>query len=219
LQRVLKAYSVYDKSVGYCQGMGFLTGLFLMYTNEEEDAFWMLHELLWGQRLNFHGLYSPHLPLTHQCLFQFDALLKKHCPLLHAHLTKHEIRTDLYATQWFMTFFIANFNAHFEVVLRIIDIVLFEGIKIVFRVGLYLLKHLEKRLLTLDFADLVVNLKKFEDVEILRDADRVIRGALKISISSSELKLLAKQWRKDGAKIIEHFVPGGIRLQMSKPTK
>lgn len=38
LFRVLKAYSMYDPLVGYCQGMGFLSALFLIYL-PEEDAF------------------------------------------------------------------------------------------------------------------------------------------------------------------------------------
>eukprot|EP00742_Colponemidia_sp_Colp-10_P004044 GILJ01004314.1.p1 GENE.GILJ01004314.1~~GILJ01004314.1.p1 ORF type:complete len:159 (-),score=16.76 GILJ01004314.1:7-483(-) len=38
--RVLKAYSLYNSEVGYCQGMGFITGLLLLYMSEE-DCFWM----------------------------------------------------------------------------------------------------------------------------------------------------------------------------------
>ncbi|KAJ0977620.1 hypothetical protein J5N97_013094 [Dioscorea zingiberensis] len=38
LYNVLKAYSVYDRDVGYVQGMGFIAGLLLLYMSEE-DAF------------------------------------------------------------------------------------------------------------------------------------------------------------------------------------
>lgn len=41
LRRVLKAYSLYDREVGYCQGMNFITGMFLTLMTEEE-AFWLL---------------------------------------------------------------------------------------------------------------------------------------------------------------------------------
>jgi len=41
LRRVLRSYSLYDKDLGYCQGMNFVTAMFLMYMSEE-DAFWML---------------------------------------------------------------------------------------------------------------------------------------------------------------------------------
>lgn len=35
LMNVLKAYAVYHPEVGYCQGMGFVTALLLMYMEEE----------------------------------------------------------------------------------------------------------------------------------------------------------------------------------------
>lgn len=41
LRRVLRAYSYYDREVGYCQGMNFIAGMFLTVTTEEE-AFWLL---------------------------------------------------------------------------------------------------------------------------------------------------------------------------------
>ena len=36
LRRVLCAYSLYDEEVGYCQGLGFITAMFLTYMPEEE---------------------------------------------------------------------------------------------------------------------------------------------------------------------------------------
>lgn len=41
LRRVLRAYSVYDRDVGYCQGMNFIAGMFLTFMSEEE-SFWLL---------------------------------------------------------------------------------------------------------------------------------------------------------------------------------
>lgn len=41
LRRVLKAYSTYDREIGYCQGMNFIAAMFLTLVTEEE-AFWML---------------------------------------------------------------------------------------------------------------------------------------------------------------------------------
>mmetsp|Transcript_21006 Transcript_21006/g.26574 ORF Transcript_21006/g.26574 Transcript_21006/m.26574 type:complete len:104 (+) Transcript_21006:1322-1633(+) len=35
LTNVLLAYSMYNPEVGYCQGMGFITAMFLMYMPEE----------------------------------------------------------------------------------------------------------------------------------------------------------------------------------------
>jgi Rab-GTPase-TBC domain len=41
LRRVLKAYSTYDREIGYCQGMNFIAAMFLTLVSEEQ-AFWML---------------------------------------------------------------------------------------------------------------------------------------------------------------------------------
>ena len=41
LRRVLKAYSAYDREIGYCQGMNFIAAMFLTLMSEER-AFWML---------------------------------------------------------------------------------------------------------------------------------------------------------------------------------
>ncbi|XP_009418027.2 uncharacterized protein LOC103998311 isoform X2 [Musa acuminata AAA Group] len=58
LYNVLKAYSVYDRDVGYVQGMGFLAGLLLLYMSEE-DAFWLLVALLKGAiHAPMEGLYQ-----------------------------------------------------------------------------------------------------------------------------------------------------------------
>lgn len=68
LRRVLRAYSCYDREVGYCQGMNFIAGMFLTVMSEE-DAFWLLVGMLLlcvgqcGQ-----GLVVSHLPVTNTTL-------------------------------------------------------------------------------------------------------------------------------------------------------
>lgn len=74
LRRVLRAYSVYDRDVGYCQGMNFIAGMFLTFMSEEE-AFWLLvckymSMLIFLKRtarseywIFSNTLYHPHLSL------------------------------------------------------------------------------------------------------------------------------------------------------------
>lgn len=62
LYNVLRAYSVYDREVGYVQGMGFVAGLLLLHM-PEEDAFWVMVALLRGAvHEPLEGLYSPACP-------------------------------------------------------------------------------------------------------------------------------------------------------------
>ncbi|DBA80200.1 TPA: hypothetical protein ACH3X2_007662 [Trebouxia sp. C0005] len=77
LYHVLKTYSVYDKKVGYVQGMGFIAGLLLLYMNEE-DTFWTLVALMKGAvHPPMERLYQAGLPLLQQYLFQFEHLIQE----------------------------------------------------------------------------------------------------------------------------------------------
>ena len=78
----LKAYSVYNKQVGYCQGMGFIMAVFLLYMTEE-DAFFLLAQLITKHEMN--GLFEPGFPALIQCLYVHDQLLQSTLPRLAAH--------------------------------------------------------------------------------------------------------------------------------------
>lgn len=149
LFNVLKAYSVYDRQVGYVQGMGFIAGLLLLYMCEE-DAFWTLVALL---KRRFHppmeGLYTDGFPLLQQYFFQFERLIKQECPRIGTHFDQENVYPIMFCSHWFNTVF--AYSLPFEHLLRVWDVFLFEGWKIVFRVGILLLKSSEQQLLTKSF--------------------------------------------------------------------
>ena len=82
LFNVMKAYSVYDKTVGYCQGMGFLIAMFLLYMTEE-DAFYLLARVIKDYEMS--GLFAPGFPSLIRCFFVHEQLLSQHLPRLAAH--------------------------------------------------------------------------------------------------------------------------------------
>ncbi|KAM0321577.1 hypothetical protein ACHAQA_010067 [Verticillium albo-atrum] len=43
LRRVLRAFSIYNPRIGYCQSLNFLAGLLLLFLKTEEQAFWLLN--------------------------------------------------------------------------------------------------------------------------------------------------------------------------------
>lgn len=122
LLNVLRAYSIFNAEVGYCQGMGFICGVLLMYMGED-DAFLMLISLLENYRMA--GLFMPNLPLLNKYFFQLQRLLEMNLPRLHEHLTEQGVEPTMYASQWFMTVCIYNFP--FSTVVRVWDIFLAEG--------------------------------------------------------------------------------------------
>lgn len=76
LLNVCRAYSLYDREMGYTQGVGFPTGIFLMYMNEE-DAFWTLERVSRGPIYNLAELYSDGFPLLKEFFFVLENLMKK----------------------------------------------------------------------------------------------------------------------------------------------
>lgn len=105
------------------------------------------------------GLYGPGLPLVRQCLYQFEGLTAEHLPRLSAHFARECIHPSMYASQWFITVF--SYSLPWDVVLRVWDCFMLEGIKIVFQVGIALLQASEEDLLALPFEALAANLRHF----------------------------------------------------------
>ncbi|KAJ0411616.1 hypothetical protein ATCC90586_004085 [Pythium insidiosum] len=148
LMNVLKAYSLHDPDVGYCQGMGFLSAMFLSYMPEEQ-SFWHLVACLNHKRYDMAGLYRPRMPKVPETIFIFERLLRQLMPQLAAHLDNEGMHPTMYLTQWFVTLFTYNFP--FEFVTRVWDVFLNEGWKVIFRVALALMKLSQKALLACKF--------------------------------------------------------------------
>lgn len=137
LMNVLKAYSLHDPEVGYCQGMGFLSAMFLCYMPEQQ-AFWLLVACLNHKRYGLADLYRPRMPKVPEVTFIFEGLFKQYMPQLSTHLENEGLHPTMYLTQWFLTLFTYNFP--FEFVTRVWDAFLHEGWKVIYRVALALMK-------------------------------------------------------------------------------
>lgn len=191
LYNVLKAYSVYDRDVGYVQGMGFIAGLLLLYMSEE-DAFWLIVALLKGAvHAPMEGLYQPGLPLVQQYLFQFERLVREYMPKLGEHFVEEMINPSMYASQWFITVF--SYSFPFHITLRVWDVFLYEGIKVVFQVGLALLRFCHDDLVKLPFEELLHSLRNFP--EEATDPDKLLPLAFSFKVLS-HLEELEKEYRK-----------------------
>eukprot|EP00467_Chlorarachnion_reptans_P026024 CAMPEP_0114489626 /NCGR_PEP_ID=MMETSP0109-20121206/1994_1 /TAXON_ID=29199 /ORGANISM="Chlorarachnion reptans, Strain CCCM449" /LENGTH=431 /DNA_ID=CAMNT_0001666159 /DNA_START=146 /DNA_END=1441 /DNA_ORIENTATION=- len=190
LFNVLKAYSMYDKNVGYCQGMGFIAGLLLLYM-DEDSAFWTLVALITTRKFNMRGLFSNKMPLLARYFHVFETLLETHAPRLAGHLQRMGIHSSMYASRWFITVFSCNFP--FEVVNRVWDIFLFEGPTIMFRVAIAIMIEKENLLLKLPFEHIIGELQK---VHVGLEADAIIRAALEVRFTEPEFRSLEDQYEK-----------------------
>ncbi|XP_020847593.1 TBC1 domain family member 1 isoform X5 [Phascolarctos cinereus] len=134
LYNILKAYSLLDQEVGYCQGLSFVAGVLLLHMSEE-DAFKMLKFLMFDMGLRKQ--YRPDMIILQIQMYQLSRLLHDYHRDLYSHLEEHEIGPSLYAAPWFLTMFASQFPLGF--VARVFDMIFLQGSEVIFKVALSLL--------------------------------------------------------------------------------
>ncbi|XP_066509605.1 USP6 N-terminal-like protein isoform X2 [Hoplias malabaricus] len=182
LFHVLTAYSVYNTEVSYCQGMSQIAAMLLMYMNEE-DAFWALSQLLTNQKHAMHGFFIPGFPKLQRFQNHHDQLLSKLMPKLKKHLDKEQMSTGIYSTKWFLQCFIDR--TPFTLTLRLWDIFILEGEKMLTAMAYTTLKLHKKRLLKMSLEELREFLQEKIAESFDFNDDTVIE---QLQISMSELR-------------------------------
>ncbi|KAI5952233.1 GYP5 [Candida jiufengensis] len=154
LFNVIKAYSLYDPDVGYTQGMIFIAVPLIMNMDESE-CFCLLVMLM--KEYQLRDLFCPEMKGLHLLLYEFDCLLAKYSPTLYNHLVRSGIKSSMYASQWFLTFFAYKFPL--DIVLRIYDIVITQGMESILKFAVNLMIQNEQQLINLNFDKLLEFLK------------------------------------------------------------
>uniref|UniRef100_F7A5V9 RAB GTPase activating protein 1 n=2 Tax=Equus caballus TaxID=9796 RepID=F7A5V9_HORSE len=135
LYKICKAYSVYDEEIGYCQGQSFLAAVLLLHMPEEQ-AFSVLVKIMFAYGLR--ELFKQNFEDLHCKFYQLERLMQEYIPDLYNHFLDISLEAHMYASQWFLTLFTAKFPLY--MVFHIIDLLLCEGISVIFNVALGLLK-------------------------------------------------------------------------------
>ncbi|XP_072332252.1 TBC1 domain family member 4 isoform X3 [Scyliorhinus torazame] len=155
LFNLLKAYSLLDKEVGYCQGISFVAGVLLLHTSEEQ-AFEMLKFLMYD--LGIRRQYRPDMISLQIQMYQLSRLLHDYHRDLYNHLEDNEVSPSLYAAPWFLTFYASQFPLGF--VARVFDIMFLQGTDVIFKVALSLLSSHEPLILQCDTFETIVDFIK-----------------------------------------------------------
>ncbi|KAL8776819.1 MAG: hypothetical protein Q9213_008118 [Squamulea squamosa] len=134
LRRVLTAYSWMNEEVGYCQAMNIVVAALLIYMSEAQ-AFSLLSVLC--DRL-LPGYYSTTMYGTILDQRVFESLVEKTMPILWNHLVKSDVQLSVVSLPWFLSLYINSMPLVFAV--RVLDVFFLEGPKVLFQVGLAILR-------------------------------------------------------------------------------
>ncbi|KAI8370357.1 rab-GTPase-TBC domain-containing protein [Radiomyces spectabilis] len=185
--RLLKAYSVYDSQVGYCQGLAFLVGPLLM-TMPEKQAFCVFVRLM--ETYDMRTMFTLNMEGLHLRLHQFQSLLAQFCPRLDAHLKNYNIHPAMYASQWYLTLFAYTFPI--SLVLRIYDLVFAEGaVETITRVAIAVMRKNEEKLLIIqDFEQLMMYLSSRKLYDVYNaNPEAVISDTMSLSATITKEKM------------------------------
>ncbi|KAJ7632153.1 rab-GTPase-TBC domain-containing protein [Roridomyces roridus] len=143
LRRVLIAYSRRNPAVGYCQGMNLVTSTLLLVHADEEEAFWALAAIV--ERILPEDFFSPLLLPSRACPLVLLDYVKEYTPKLHAHLADLGIDLPAICFSWFLSLFTDCLPV--ETLFRVWDVFLVDGLDVLFRVALAILRSNEAELL------------------------------------------------------------------------
>ncbi|XP_070816543.1 rab GTPase-activating protein 1-like isoform X1 [Chaetodon trifascialis] len=192
LYKICKAYSVYDEEIGYCQGQSFLAAVLLLHMPEEQ-AFSVLVKIMYEYGLR--ALYKNNFEDLHCKFYQLERLMQEQLPDLWSHFQELNLEAHMYASQWFLTLFTAKFPLC--MVFHITDLLLCEGLNIIFNVALALLKTSKEDLLQADFEGAL----KFFRVQLPKryraaeNARRLMEQACNIKVPTKKLKKFEKEYQ------------------------
>ncbi|WPH04953.1 Hypothetical protein R9X50_00785000 [Acrodontium crateriforme] len=134
LRRVLTAYSWTNEEVGYCQAMNIVVAALLIYLSESQ-AFYVLSILC--DRL-LPGYYSTTMYGTLLDQRVFESLVEKTMPIIWDHLVKNDVQLSVVSLPWFLSLYINSMPLIFA--FRVLDVFFLEGPKVLFQIGLAILR-------------------------------------------------------------------------------
>ncbi|KAK1392637.1 GTPase-activating protein GYP2 [Heracleum sosnowskyi] len=212
LRRVLIAYSRHNPRVGYCQGMNFFAGLLLLMM-PEENAFWTFVGIIDDY---FDGYFSQEMIESQVDQLVFEDLMREIFPKLVSHLDYLGVQVGWISGPWFLSIFVNMIP--WESVLRVWDVLLFEGNRVMlFRTALALMEFYGPALIaTNDTADAITLLQTL--VGSTFDSSQLVLTACMgyWTVTEDRLQQLRNKHRPSVVDVMEERSKGALVRQESK---
>lgn len=190
LFRLLSKLAGKYPNIGYCQGMNFVAGFLLLVSGGNEvEVFYMLEDLLLESKLA--GLYSAGLPYLRKLQHVFKRSLSYTQPDLCEHFEKNGLPDDAWVVKWILSLYTAVLPM--SLVLRVWDNFLVVGVKVIYKVGLTLLREFQTQLLQMDIEQLGEFLNALDALEI--QPDEFMVKAKRYRLSDKRLKEFDGEFR------------------------
>uniref|UniRef100_A0A4X1VIH0 Ecotropic viral integration site 5 like n=1 Tax=Sus scrofa TaxID=9823 RepID=A0A4X1VIH0_PIG len=176
--------------------------LFNVMKMPEEEAFCVFVRLMQEYRLR--ELFKPSMAELGLCIYQFEYMLQEQLPDLNTHFRSQSFHTSMYASSWFLTLFLTTFPL--PVATRVFDIFMYEGLEIVFRVGLALLQVNQTELMQLDMEGMSQYFQRVIPHQFDSCPDKLILKAYQVKYNPKKMKRLEKEYAAMKSKEMEEQI-------------
>ena len=187
LKNILYSITLFDKEIGYCQGLNFIVGFILKITYFNTiDCFYLLTYIL----EEIKGYFIEDFPLLKLNIYIFNNFFIKLFPKLSEHFKNLEIPNELWIGKWMQTLF--TLTLPYNELCRIWDCFFVNGFDFIIPISLSIIYYMEKKLLEFkDSSDVIYYFKecfnpnKYEI--IYNDFDKRILSIDKIIIRAKKI--------------------------------
>lgn len=192
LKRILKVYANYNPVIGYCQGMNFIAGTFLILFEDESVAFMLFCAFI--EKFKMKELLGENMKRLKCFFYQLDKLAEMKFPKFYSILVELDMLSSNYSSSWFLTVFSSCLQERKEVLYEIWDYFLVKGWKFVFRVALHLLmSNMENNIQKLSEDNIrIFNAESIFNEQVL--SNDFAKTANKIKVTSYLLEHLEKDF-------------------------
>ncbi|XP_032995450.1 TBC1 domain family member 24-like [Lacerta agilis] len=211
VKKILICISSLYPDITYCPLLPAVTALMLHYSQGEAQCFEDTCRLLYCNAP--HTSYIDHSFLTHEAsCMTFGDLANKHCPAAHRLIASSSDNIFEVYSNWLVWLFD---GLPFDYVIRIFDVYLLEGQKVLYRIALALLKQFQLSVASqgLEVVDIKGSLWGFmRDIREHMTTDKLLEKAFSIRLfSRKEIWLLQMANRKalleKGVTAVQHRQP------------
>ncbi|CAI2379821.1 unnamed protein product [Moneuplotes crassus] len=176
MNKVLTAYAMYRPDIGYVQGMSYILGIICLLSSNEYEAFLLFHNIV--MKANLLPFFSFDDVYMKQRIVIFKQIFGYNCQDLCFHFEDEGIQPSLYLYQWFMSLFAKALNM--DITCRIWDLLLIDGVQILYKTSIALLVTLQEDLIESEFDEIMQILRNTS--KKITDEDEFVETVLQVSI-------------------------------------
>ena len=202
LFNLLKAYSIYDKEIGYKNGMNNIAANILIVSDcNEIESFQFLrffYSNYYG--LSFRDFFKENSPKLHFYSYLIMELIKQRISPIYETISKLQIDNELWLNKLIISIFEVLFD--FCIIIRLYDCMISLGINFLINFILALLKNYQNKIINfkdkssfLHFFSKKIKFKNDNDILIYRE--RIIKLSLGFNISQETIKIILNNYNNE----------------------